>query len=279
MSFQERVDAHRAEFNKSDVAIVDVLLSNPAEAALWRGEDVASRARVHPSAVTRTSKKLGYKGFLELRADLREMHNEFISGAGERVRSGVAAAKATTILEDLISKEVSFIQQVADNVKTRDIELAADLLIGARKVYVYGRGASTAVSDLAQRRLRRYGLDIENIGGLTTVDTAEHLLVMNDQDVILVFAFRKAVKQLRQVFAHADRVGAKIILITDTMQILSPRPAVTLASPRGEKNEFHTSNVPVLLFNSILLTMADRHPEHVYPYLDQFDTIIRSLDF
>lgn len=278
MSFKKRVEEHRTELNKSDRAIVEILLSNPAEAALWRSEDVAARAQVHPSAVTRTSKKLGYKGFLELRADLRDMHNDFIASAGEAVVEHVEVAHDGTVLGKLISNEIATIQEVSKTVEQSQLDLAADIIVNAHRAFVFGRGNATVLSELMGRRLRRFGAEVTDLGGKNQRDIAENLVRLSPDDVIIIFEFHKASKQLRQLLVHAAGVGCKLIVITDSLQILSPIPDVVLSASRGERDMFHSSTVPMMLLNAIILTMEDRYRDRVMKSAERLDNLLRALD-
>ena len=275
MSFKERVDSHRADLNKSDLAIVDVLLSNPAGAALWRGEDVAARARVHPSAVTRTSKKLGYKGFLELRADLRDMHSDFLAGNLGTLKPRAATMCDGSTLGTMVQPEIDNFTLIPKNVKQRDIDAAADLIMESERIYIYGRSDSALLSEMYYRRLGRFGLAVHDLTDLTAHENAEAVLTMTGKDVLVVFEFRKASKQLRHLLAHAEKVGARILLVTDNLQILSPIPDIVLASPRGARDGWLSMSVPLMIANSVIVTIGERYEERVKEYQDRLDRLKR----
>lgn len=278
MTFKERVEERRADLNKSDNAIVDVLLSNPAEAALWRGEDVAARARVHPSAVTRTSKKLGYKGFLELRADLREMHKDFLAGTADQPVDAIEVVNDGTILGNLVAGELKNIQSIPGSIRQRDLDDAVELMVAAKTVFYFGQGMATHLADQMDRRFRAYGFSSINLAGMSAHELAEHVVTMQANDVLVVYAFRKASKQLRQLLSHASDTNCRVIVITDNLQILSPIPNVVLASTRGAKDEFNSMLVPLLISDALALTLEGRYADRARPAIEKLDTLYRHFD-
>ena len=132
---------------------MDVLLSRPQEAALWRGEDVAAKAGVHGSAVTRTAKKLGYKGYLELRQELRMLHDQYLAAEQSSGRRGFRNDAGQTILGRLVTQEMDSLSAASSSVDQHSVNKAADLVMNARDIYIYGRGNSIPLCDQTERRL------------------------------------------------------------------------------------------------------------------------------
>ena len=71
MSFHERIDEARGRLTRTDRALLDLILAHPADSPLWRGEEVAGRAGVHPAAATRLAQRPGYQGYPQLHGALR----------------------------------------------------------------------------------------------------------------------------------------------------------------------------------------------------------------
>jgi len=279
VSFQTRIDEHRSSLTRTDQLLIDQLLSHPADAALWRGEEVAHRTGVHPSAATRLAQRLGYRGYLELRQDLRVHHDELItgSGAGDRFRRELAEVGEGSVLDALLTTEVDSLTTLRKHVTQDRIDRAADLLATARTVHLFARGNASVLTEMAERRLRRFARPTVVLDGGNR-DVAEKLLQLGTDDVLLVFAFRRSPQHLASVLDHADRVGARIILITDTLHSHGVTPTLVLAAPRGHQEGFASLTVPMTVTNAIVLTMAARHSDTILPALDRLDGLLETLD-
>lgn len=293
MSFSERVDQHRTALTKSDRAVVDTVLSYPAESALWRGEELARRAGVHPAAVTRLAQKLGYHGFMELSSDLRRNVTESehdLLGAGDRFRATLATdtseQSVPNVLERLLVAEVQALSRVVRHVGQAQLDDVADQLAGARTVYLYARGNATVLLELMDRRLRRFGIHTVTLAG-TGRDIAERCLSMSAEDVLLSFAFRQVPQHLPEALHHAQRVGADTVLVTDTLHTIDPAPTTVLSAPRSDtaapedasgSTGFATLTVPMLIANAVVLTLAQRHADALLPVLDVLDGLLHDFN-
>lgn len=277
MRFQERIDATRDRLTKSDRALLDEILAHPADAPLWRGEEVAGRVGVHPSAATRLAQRLGYQGYLELREALRVDLAERLAGAGDRFRAELRDRTDGGVLDGLLASELESLAAVGRHVTQAQIDEAADRLVAARRVYVFARGNSSVLADLMDRRLRRFGLAPVGLHG-SGREIAERILPMAEGDLVLAFAFRRSPRILTDLFAHAGSVGAETVLVTDVLHTLDPAPTAVLSAPRGRREGFSSLAVPMLIANAIVLTIAQRHPDTTLPALDRLDDLLAVFD-
>lgn len=279
MSFKNRVEECLAALTNSDIMLVNELKSHPVDAALWKGEDVARRVGVHPSAATRLAQRLGYRGYLELRDDLRADREDLLtgSGAGDRFRNELEEVGDTTILDALLTSEVDSLSMLRKHVSQGQIDQAADALIKARRIHVFARGNAGVLADLLIRRMRRFSIPTVELNG-DTRDLAEKSLLIGAGDIVVVFAFRKAPAPLHTLLKSARGAGAKTILFTDTLHMLTPAPDLIVSAPRGHTDGFSSLTVPMAVTNAVVLTVAARHADSVLPSLDRLDSLIDAFE-
>ena len=277
MSFHERIDEARGRLTRTDRALLDEILGHPADSPLWRGEEVAGRAGVHPAAATRLAQRLGYQGYPQLRDALRADLGHGLTGAGDRFRAELREHRDQGVLDSLLASELDSLAAVSRHVTQDQIDGAADAIIGARRVFVFARGNSTVLADLLDRRLRRFGLQPVCLSG-SGREVAERILSMGEGDLLVAFAFRRPPRNLTDLLAHCGRVGAGSLLVTDTLHTLDPSPARILAAPRGTQEGFASLAVPMMIANAIVLTIAQRHPDTALPALDRLDGLLAEFD-
>jgi DNA-binding MurR/RpiR family transcriptional regulator len=83
------------------------------------------------------------------------------------------------------------------------------------------------------------------------------LVPVRTGDVVIAFAFRREQAGLGAVLGHARAVGARSLLIADTVvHTLKTSADLSLAAPRGQDEEFLTLTVPMLIANALVLTLA-----------------------
>lgn len=277
ITFSDRVHEQRPRLTKGDRTLLDEILANPAEAPLWRGEDLARRAGVHPAAATRLAQRLGYEGYLQLREDLRAEHNRRLAGSGDRFRSEQRGRGDQGVLESLVDSELQSLSSLMRHVDQAQIDAVADQIVAARRVFVFGRGNATVLTELLERRLRRFGIPAENLTG-SGRDLAEQILPLSAEDLVLAFAFRRAPRDIGPMLGHVAAVGATSVLVTDTLHTLDPAPTAVISAPRGSQDGFASLTVPMTIANAVVLSIAERHSHLTLPALDRLDDLLPLFD-
>lgn len=276
MSLRTLVEQHHDRLTPADRRVLEVLLSHPTEAAFLRAEEIADRAGVHQASATRLAKRLGYSGYPELRSELQ---SELLGGVGpgERVRRRLEHADGGDLLQALVTDELASLAELPRHVSQTQLDDVGDRLATARRVFLFGQGNATVLTELMQRRLRRFGIDTVVLDGPGR-DLAEQLLVLTAEDVVLTFAFRKPPPALEPLLGHAAERGAVTVLVTDTVTALQPAPDHLLAAPRGSGREFQSLTVPMALANALLLTVARQAPDSSISSLDRLGSLLERFD-
>lgn len=136
--------------------VAETVAHDPAGCARLTVTGLAERTGTSEATVVRTSRLLGYPGYRDLRLALAGLAAQQESGAAPAVTADIAVDDP---VGDVVAKLALDEQQtLADTAATLDptqVEAAISALVAARRVDVYGVGASNLVSqDLAQKLLR-----------------------------------------------------------------------------------------------------------------------------
>ncbi len=278
MNILDRIKKQSSRLTETDRKIIDVLLDNRAETAFLSGPQLAERANVHEATATRLAQKLDYKGYPELRAQLQR---ELVEGqdAADRMRRSVSKVEHGGYLADLIAMEIAALDGLAQAVSQAEIDRAADLLFGAKRVFIFGQGHALSVATFLQRRLDRFGMTTIALTGRGR-DVAERLVSLEAGDAIIALAFRKQPESYAALMRHAAQVGATSILVSDLAgPMMEPKADLMLAAPRGRSgSEFQTPTVPFAIVNGILLTIAGRHENQMIGKLEKLSELFSSFD-
>ncbi|MFD2236529.1 MurR/RpiR family transcriptional regulator [Aureimonas populi] len=252
----DRIQSSAQELTPSEHKLVRELLARPRDAALGTAGEFARRIGVHEATASRLARKLGFESYADFRDALRQ---EFIvkTDPAVRVRNTLATAAGGSILGDLVAQEAAALSALADFVPQAGLEAAAQALVGARKLFIFARGNAEALCVLADRRLRRMGVDTVVLSG-DARDLAERLAAMEEGDALLAFAFRRAPRHWSIVLDHAARMGAARVVVSDAVgPSLLPAGDHLLFAPRSGSDEaFQTLTVPMTITNALVLQVA-----------------------
>jgi DNA-binding MurR/RpiR family transcriptional regulator len=158
------------------------------------------------------------------------------------------------------------------------MDRAVDLIKKHDKIFVFGLGPSISLVDLMEIRLHRFGKEVVplKVSGREVIDS---LLVMKPKDLVFVICFFDQNPTLQLVLDYSRKVGATIIMLTDTLDtILGEKADVILSARRGPVGEFHSLVVPMTVINTLLLSVASADQQHIMPVLDRLDSLRAKLN-
>lgn len=151
-----RIRSVMPELSKSEAVVADYVSNNPDEVINLSVSALADRCGVSEPTIIRACRNMGYSGYQALKVALIQGQNATIAYAGEEVTE-------TDSMQDTITKvfgaAADAIALTRSNLKVSDMECAAEALLKAKRVYIFGVGGSAAVAADVQHKFSRLGLD------------------------------------------------------------------------------------------------------------------------
>ena len=196
--------------------VANFVLANPDEIALLTIKGISQQAGVHPSAVIRFSKELGFDGFKSMQDIFRNNLRANTPSYTERINVLKKEIKAghITASEQACTVAIEQIESLSKNIDENDVKKAVDILMNAGHVFMYGRQRSEPIILLLFYGLA--GLGIRTMPLKTDLATAKLSLNCSQPDDCLVIAsFKNYSPQAIEIFNIAQERGLKIISITD----------------------------------------------------------------
>ncbi|MEV5506321.1 MurR/RpiR family transcriptional regulator [Streptomyces orinoci] len=153
--------------------VADALVDDPAGSAALTVTGLAERTGTSEATVVRTARVLGYPGYRDLRLALAALAAEQAAGRAPSVTADIAVDDPMAdVVAKLAQEEAQCLADTAATLDTAQLESAAAALAAARRIDVYGIGASNLVGqDLVQKLLR--------IGLIAHAPADPHLAVTN----------------------------------------------------------------------------------------------------
>jgi DNA-binding MurR/RpiR family transcriptional regulator len=277
MSLKTIVQDHTGKLTPTDRRLLDTLLANPTEAAMSSATEVAGKAGVHAASLVRLAKKLGFEGYSDLRASMRE---ELLLGEppSALVERRIGSVTSDGILASVVERERAVLQGLLDHVSQEDVARGAELLASARRIGVFAEGSSVLLRDLMVERLRRAGRVVMPMDAQPR-QAAAVLTSLGGGDVVLVFASRVLPPMLPRILTEAGRAGVRSVAVTDMVgPLMRPVPDVLLAAPRGAPGESQSMTVPMALCYALLLTLPTVDRGESMHGLARYGSLREALD-
>lgn len=251
MRLIERVESCSGELTEADHRLLAVLLGDVAGVGALSAREIASRAGVHETTAGRLASKLGFTTYRELR---RELIQEL--DLAVRMRDRLDRIGSGSVLEAVVASEVKVLSAIPQQVSQEQIDQAVRLLLGARRILVFGTSHAGVLATLLARRLVRSGYDARALHHVDW-EAADVLLGIATGDVLVAFQFWRATESLSRLAAAFKASGGKIVLISDgPARLVEPRPDLTLSALRGGLGESQSLAAPMIIANTLVLELS-----------------------
>ncbi len=277
LDFSQVLTDHFNDLTKSEKRIANFLRKNQEESAFLSASEIASRLDLSEATLVRFARSLGFSSYPAMRSVLQDnfrrrvTHSARLRGRLNDLRDG------GDIFERLTATEIDFLSQALDSIKREELNNAVEILHEHDRVFVFGLGPSVSLVDLLELRLRRFGREVVPLTN-SGREFLEYLTMMGEKDLLFVICFFDQNPALKLVIDYANKVGATIIMLTDTLEaILGDKVDVVLSAKRGPIGEFHSLVVPMTVINSLLLSLASMEQEKSMTLLDKLDNLRDQL--
>jgi DNA-binding MurR/RpiR family transcriptional regulator len=269
VGFRAVVASSSVQLSASEDRVMNVLLG--ADMSHAPAAEVAEKAKTHESTVIRLAKKLGYRGYPELRNDLRRDEE------GAPDNPSLMRSERGHHLDQFLRDEVNAFNSVTRFVSQADLDAAARTLHATRTVYVLSSNDERPTLELLARRLRRLGMTVVSMRPLPK-DIAERFVSFDHTSTLIGFALREAPRLLSTLVAEASRRGGKTILISDVPGYkFRPSPDHLLAARRGDDSEYRTQLIPIALCYALQLAVFHLDSAKYQAVRDSIDDLTRLL--
>ncbi|MBS6041482.1 MAG: MurR/RpiR family transcriptional regulator [Clostridium baratii] len=218
-------------FTESEKKIGKYILSNKNEVINLSAQELSEKVSVSAAGVVRFAKKIGFKGFIALKVELAKENDEEIVEF-----SGMISEEddTKTMIKKAIKSNINTLEQTYKLINMNVIEEAINTIVKAKKIYIYGIGASGLVALDFQYKLLRIKKDvIYNNDSHIQLSTASHI---ESDDVAIGISYSGETKEINVAINEAKTNGAKVIAITRyNNSTLSKISDMALYIPNKEK--------------------------------------------
>ncbi len=259
--------AQRHRLSPTQRRIVQRMLGMFPDVAFRSTIEIAEQTGVSQPTVARLATALGFAGFPEFRAALREVVLSSQPGAvaaPDRPGSATAVDQERSNLESL--------KRVLDGDRMRD---AVRLLAGATPLGVIGLRASAALAQYFGYFARRLLPAVTVCTDASTVDDTVLELHQQGAGALLVFAMPRYPAATIGAVRLARRLGMATVVVADTALVPFVRDVdVLLVAPVGTGLVFDSHAAVVVLAISLLDAIAAADPQRTQERLEAHEALI-----
>ncbi len=260
--FDSRVAAALASASPADAKAIRFFRDNREEVLVASASALAAKIGTSDATVIRAARALGYSSLDALRRVLAGELRRDLSPASRLARTlGEVKAHGDAVLQSAVETQIRGLEALCRDIGPTLFGKAVDCLAGASRVFIFGIGPSGAIAEYFAIQLGRFGVDAASLTD-TGLRLADRLLRLRQDDLILILAYGRVYAELEALIDWAGAVGAKTLLVTDTLGgALRGRVDTVLSVARGESDSFSMHTTTLGMIEALLVGLAARRPE------------------
>lgn len=198
---------------KSEQRVALYIIEHPDQVITLSVAALADAAGVSDPTVIRACKRMGFVCYQDLKVTLAQSIVTPLQNIHEQILPGDDVQK---IVNKIFNSTIHTLQYTHDNLLASDVQKAAELLMSARRIFIFGIGASGAIAFDLQHKLLRLGMD-----ACAYIDA--HLQAITGayctaEDVIVAISHSGSSKIIVDNVRIAKENGAKVISLTSIGQ-------------------------------------------------------------
>ncbi len=194
--------------------VARIAVGNPGEAARWTISELAERAETSGTTIVRFCRAVGLDGYPALRIALAAAAGHDAAGTWRSVSGDISPDDS---LGDVVQKighaDARAIEETVAHLDLAILDKVAGALIAARRIDVYGVGASGLVARDLQQKLHRLGKIIYAWTDAHTALTSAAML--GQQDVVIGISYTGATADTIDPIRLGKANGATAIALTN----------------------------------------------------------------
>ncbi|WP_328476012.1 MurR/RpiR family transcriptional regulator [Actinoplanes sp. NBC_00393] len=197
--------------------VAQVIIDEAATASRLTITDLAERAGSSETTVIRFCRAMGFAGYSELRLTLATeagRASEAAAASDEPVGSDISESDdLAQVVKKIAFADARAVEETASQIDIAVLEQVVDLVAGARRVDIYGVGASAFVALDFQQKLFR-------IGRIAYAWSDTHLALtsaalLDERDVAFGISHTGTTTDTIDAFTEAKRHGARTVALTN----------------------------------------------------------------
>lgn len=268
--YGERLKNRRASLSPSLLSVADYI-DQHRHAVLGKSAlEIAAETETSDATVIRAIQALGFEGLIDLK-DTLEAHIGETDSPSEKMAATTDALEMGTddAIDFVINDHRKAMEALSEPANREAIRQAVPLLIAARRIGVFGIGASGIIATYAARLFQRNGYPSYALNA-TGIALAEQLLSIEEGDALIMMAYGRAHREAMTTIGEARRLGVPIIMLVGQPDTVLRRHAdASIVIPRAKTEHVALHGATMVSIEALMLSLAAAAREKTLQSLDR----------
>jgi DNA-binding MurR/RpiR family transcriptional regulator len=238
----QRIARKLPSLTRSHRRMAEYVLARPLQAATLPIDELAASLGLSVATANRFARALEFDGYPQFRAAL-VLGFESTLAPVEKLRNQLEQpASAVDVFASALTQSQHNIERTRQALDAQSCQQAVKAILGARRVYILGFGASSWLGGLLQRCLEHYCDDVHLLASIESSSYAGRSLTrLKPSDLLIAIAFPRYFNDTIELARQARDRGIPVLALTDS--VTSPlAPLATVALYAQTENRYFANS-------------------------------------
>ena len=260
-------------FSKGQRQIARYLLAHYDKAAYMTAAKLGSEVSVSESTVVRFVMELGYAGYPEFQKSLQDLIRTRLTSF-QRMEVTNHLIGDGDVLEKVLSTNVDNLRHTLEGINRSDFRDAVEAIVKAKTIYIIGVRSSAMLAGFFSYSLQMIFDNVRLIDTTAGSELVRQMMNIGEGDVLVAISFPRYSKRVIKAVEFADRAGADVIALTDSLDAPIAATARQVLVAQSDMAAYVDSLVaPLALLNAIIVAVSRAREEEVKDRLRKLESI------
>lgn len=262
------------KFSKGQKQIAQFIIDHYDKAAFMTAAKIGETVDVSESTVVRFASSIGYSGFPELQKALQVLIKNKLTTVQRIGLDDDIINDTDKLHKKIIKNEMNNMRSLYENIDTKELDKATELILNASKVYILGLRTSSTLSNYLGFYLDVILNNVKVLNNSGVNSLYEEIIRIKETDVLIVISYPRYSKITIDATKFVKERNAKIVAITDTEA--SPVYSLSDASLLAKSNivSFVDSLVvPLCMINNLITNISLKEKDVIVEYYNRLEEL------
>lgn len=268
-----RIEEKYSKMSKGQKRLADYVCRNYDKAVFLTAAKLGETVGVSESTVVRFAIQLGYKGYPEFQKALEELVRNKLNSI-QRMEVTYGRITQSEILENVLSSDIEKIKETMAAIDHKAFDLAIDIILKARKIYVIGIRSCAPLASFFSFYLN---LICDNVTPVTTNSSSEifeQLIRIGKEDLIIGISFPRYSMRTLKALEFASNRKAKVITLTDSIHSpMNLYSSCNLIARSDIASIVDSLVAPLSVVNALIVALCMKKQKEVVSTLETLEKI------
>ncbi|AJC67425.1 MurR/RpiR family transcriptional regulator [Dickeya zeae] len=265
----ERLRSQYSELSPQEQRVAEFIFDHLDDLISYNSAELARLSGVSKATVSRLFRRLGYPSYREMRDELRTLRQ-----SGMPLTDNRDAVQGNTLLARHYKQEMANLTQWVNQIDPQQFGAVIGALQQARRVCILGLRNSYPVALHLRQQLLQIRPQVPLLAqpGQTL---AEELADLDEQDVVIVVAFRRRPRLIQPLLQHLHTRQIPVLLLCEPqVHALPPLASWVLSAPLDSVSAFDSyagaMSLVNLISNALLHQMLAQGRQRIHDIADLY---------